>query len=221
MPRALSALSTCRRYMGFSPRAWQQFARVNLLRKNTCSNTGRPKLLIPARCCRLMLDRSARLQLEGLLILGCSQFPSSRIQTRLRLQGNAGLTVTAYSRIYCGADIRVFGDGLLTLKGVELNEGVEITCRKRITIGRGCLVARNVVIRDCDAHQLQGKESIGDVCIGDNVWIGTRAIILKGVTIGDGAVVAAGAVVTKDVPPGCLVAGVPAKVKRQNVVWVP
>ena len=54
---------------------------------------------------------------------------------------------------------------------------------------------------------------------GDKVWIATNAMILPGVTIGDGAIVAAGAVVTKDVPPRCMVAGVPAKVIKENVEW--
>jgi acetyltransferase-like isoleucine patch superfamily enzyme len=57
------------------------------------------------------------------------------------------------------------------------------------------------------------------VAIGDNVWIGAKAIILKGVTIGDGAVVAAGSVVTKDVAPGVLVAGNPARTLKSNVQW--
>lgn len=59
----------------------------------------------------------------------------------------------------------------------------------------------------------------GGVRIGDKVWIATNAMILPGVTIGDGAIVAAGAVVTKDVPPRCMVAGVPAKVIKENVEW--
>jgi hypothetical protein len=54
----------------------------------------------------------------------------------------------------------------------------------------------------------------GEIAIGSDVWIGTRAMILSGVTIGHGAVVAAGAVVTRDVPPYAIVAGVPARVLR-------
>lgn len=59
----------------------------------------------------------------------------------------------------------------------------------------------------------------GGVNIGNKVWIATGAMILPGVTIGDGAIVAAGAVVTKDVPEKCMVAGVPAKVIKENVEW--
>lgn len=59
----------------------------------------------------------------------------------------------------------------------------------------------------------------GGVNIGNKVWIATNAIILPGVTIGDGAIIAAGAVVTKDVPSRSMVAGVPAKVIKENVEW--
>ena len=55
--------------------------------------------------------------------------------------------------------------------------------------------------------------------IGNKVWIASGAMILPGITIGDGAIVAAGAVVTKDVPSRCMVAGVPAKVIKENVDW--
>ena len=56
------------------------------------------------------------------------------------------------------------------------------------------------------------------ITIGDHVWVGERAMILKGVTVGDGAVIAAGAVVTRDVEPGTLVAGVPARYVR-HATW--
>lgn len=64
-----------------------------------------------------------------------------------------------------------------------------------------------------------GKEKSAPIHIGNHVWIGARATILKGVTIGDGAVVAAGAVVNKDVPPNTLVGGVPARIIKENISW--
>ena len=57
------------------------------------------------------------------------------------------------------------------------------------------------------------------VRIGNHVWIGENSMVLKGVAIGDGAVVAASSVVTRDVPPRCLVAGAPAKVVREDIEW--
>lgn len=57
------------------------------------------------------------------------------------------------------------------------------------------------------------------VTIGDHIWIGARTNVLNGVTVGDGAVVAAGSLVTRDVPPRALVGGVPARVLREDVDW--
>jgi acetyltransferase-like isoleucine patch superfamily enzyme len=75
---------------------------------------------------------------------------------------------------------------------------------------------------DSDSHTIgpaNGPVS-APIEIGDHVWIGARAMVLKGVTIGDGAVVAAASVVTKDVAPGTLVAGSPARYVR-DVTWTP
>jgi len=98
-----------------------------------------------------------------------------------------------------------------------------ITSINRIEIGNGVVTGKFVTITD-NSH---GETSIsalqspptdrplvskGGVCIGNNVWIGEKATILPGVTIGNGAVVAANSVVTKDVPAYCVVAGIPAKV---------
>lgn len=74
---------------------------------------------------------------------------------------------------------------------------------------------------DSDIHTVvrDGFKATKPVDIGRNVWIGNRATILKGVKVGNGAVVAAGAVVTHNVPDKCLVAGVPAHIIRENVAW--
>lgn len=75
------------------------------------------------------------------------------------------------------------------------------------------------MITDSDYHPINGQDPDAPVTIGEHVWIGSRSIVMKGVTIGDGAIVAAGSVVTKDVPAGALVAGVPAQVVRDGVSW--
>ena len=76
-------------------------------------------------------------------------------------------------------------------------------------------------MRDSDDHTINGssKPMTQSIVIGDHVWIGMNVTILKGVRVGNGAIIAAGAVVTKDVPENALVGGVPAKVIKTGVSW--
>ncbi|HVX15432.1 MAG TPA: acyltransferase [Pirellulales bacterium] len=113
----------------------------------------------------------------------------------------------------------VIGDG--TFIGHDCDIGVASSIR----IGRSCLIASRTCISDHDGHPLDAtrrraglptpREQVQPVVIGDDVWIGAGALILKGVTIGDRSVVAARAVVTKDVPADVIVAGNPARVVRR------
>ena len=98
---------------------------------------------------------------------------------------------------------------------------MQITCGDTIEIGKGATIGRDVVIRSFDGHTIASESyRISEpIKIGKHVWIGQGATILKGVTIGDGAIVAAGALVSKDVPAYSIVAGVPAKVIKENVKW--
>jgi acetyltransferase-like isoleucine patch superfamily enzyme len=95
-----------------------------------------------------------------------------------------------------------------------------VRSRDSITIGARCAISWDVQVLDTDYHELVGSEPTRPVVIGDDVWIGARAVILKGVTIGDGAVVSAGAMVRENVPARALVGGVPARVLRSDVDWV-
>jgi acetyltransferase-like isoleucine patch superfamily enzyme len=112
----------------------------------------------------------------------------------------------------------VKGTGTLTIgQGTRVN-GTHIAVAGNVTIGKFVRIAPYTLILDSDFHDLhdhtaEGKK--GNIVIGDNVWIASRATILKGVTIGEGSVIAAGSVVTKDVPPYCVAAGVPAKVIKR------
>ena len=107
------------------------------------------------------------------------------------------------------------GKNITVGKNVFINEGCCFQDQSGITIGDDCLIGQQVVIATLN-HDLSPKHRKdmlpAPVKIGNNVWVGAHATILSGVTIGDNAVVAAGAVVTKDVPSNTVVAGVPAKV---------
>jgi acetyltransferase-like isoleucine patch superfamily enzyme len=139
----------------------------------------------------------------------------------LALGDRAKLFVRAEFKLYGGCIVAIDTGAILELNSGYLNNNSSIICCQHIKIGRDTIISNNVVIRDSDQHSLigVGREKTKPIIIGDHVWIGTNAIILKGVTIGDGAVVAAGAVVTRNVPPKTLVGGVPARVIRENIVW--
>ncbi len=103
---------------------------------------------------------------------------------------------------------------LIVGRNSRLN-GVHIDARELIQIGENVRIAPYTIILDSDFHDLKDHFADGasqPIIIEDDVWLATRCTILKGVRIGKGAVVATGAVVTKDVPPRSVVAGVPAKV---------
>jgi acetyltransferase-like isoleucine patch superfamily enzyme len=90
-------------------------------------------------------------------------------------------------------------------------------------IGDRCLIGDSVIIYDSDFHNLQpeirrdARTSCAPVTIGDNVWIGSRAMILKGVTIGDDSVIGAMSLVNSSIPARCVAAGNPARVIRELV----
>lgn len=97
---------------------------------------------------------------------------------------------------------------------VFVNYGCSISAHTHVSIGDGCLIGQYSIIMDCDYHAPGDGAGHGNsrpIVIEDGVWIGARSIVLKGVRIGRGAIVAAGTVVTKDVPPGAKVGGVPAR----------
>jgi acetyltransferase-like isoleucine patch superfamily enzyme len=166
--------------------------------------------------------RTAELSVTGRLVLGQQWDDGAPLLPGWFLVGDAArVDVTGLALTYSGVRIDVSPGAHLQLGELFFNNNVQVQCRESIVIGDGVIVAEGAVIRDSDDHPVNGKPTTAPVTIGDNVWIGLRAIVLKGVTIGDGAIVAAGAVVTKDVPPGALVAGVPATVKRLGVHWEP
>jgi acetyltransferase-like isoleucine patch superfamily enzyme len=100
---------------------------------------------------------------------------------------------------------------------VFINFGSSLVAGNHVKIGNDCLIGTHVMVMDCDFHRIEDKayDTTGvPVVIEDRVWLGNRSMVLKGVTVGHDAVVAAGSILTHDVPPRTVVAGVPARVVR-------
>lgn len=128
--------------------------------------------------------------------------------------GGAGNNCVVEQPLFCtyGYNTTVGDNFFLNVNGKLMDSG-------KITIGNNVFIAPNVCIiteehaLDVD-QRIAGLEYTHPVTIGDNVWICAGALILPGVTIGEGSVIGAGSVVTKDIPPRCLAVGNPCKVIR-------
>jgi acetyltransferase-like isoleucine patch superfamily enzyme len=150
---------------------------------------------------------------------------------RFRSIREPGLRLGSNVRIYTWAEFSVEPGGEINVGDDSILVGPIFMCAERISVGRRVVISYHVTIADCDFHPLdrasRRKDALanaqgGDasqrpplvsrpVVIEDDAWIGIGAIVLKGVRIGRGARVAAGAVVTRDIPEGATVAGNPAR----------
>jgi lipopolysaccharide O-acetyltransferase len=111
---------------------------------------------------------------------------------------------------------------------VQINDYVHIGALQHVEIGNNVLIASRVFISDHDHGNYNSADGTSNpiippnsrplvskpVVIGNNVWVGEQVCILSGITIGDGSVIGAGTVVTRDVPPNCIVVGNPSRIVR-------
>jgi acetyltransferase-like isoleucine patch superfamily enzyme len=139
----------------------------------------------------------------------------------LTMEDNSKLIIDDYFYIVSGCHIAIGKGAKLKIGSGYIHSEATIDCSKKITIGQDVIISKDVVIRDTDSHRITSHKHnpTQPIEIENHVWIGIRATILKGVKIGKGSVIAAGAVVTKDVPENCIVGGVPAKIIKRNVNW--
>ena len=199
---------------------------IHTLWRNICLNLNKgviteSSVVVANIQSQIRIDGNGKLTLLAPLYIGKSVYKNDGLRARMHIMDGGEISVHGNFTIYNGVDIRIRKGGKLILKGGFFNMGCMIACGGLMEIGEGCAIGPNVMIRDCDSHEIVGQEgqSVKDIKIGNHVWIGQNAAILKGVTIGDGAIVAANAVVTKDVPAHCAVGGNPAKVIKENVYW--
>jgi len=170
--------------------------------------------------CVFILDKTAGIELNGTLEFNSNSIINNGRTGILRMDKNSRLVINGKFQFMYGSDVVLFSGAELKLgKNSYINSDCRIRCHQKIEIGNGCAISHDFTVMDSDAHFIDMQEKTKPVKIGNHVWIGTRVTVLKGVHIGDGAVIAAGSVVTKDVPADSLVAGVPAKVIRGKVTW--
>jgi acetyltransferase-like isoleucine patch superfamily enzyme len=164
-------------------------------------------------------------------------WPALNARLRLHTANKLGKRITLWGRpkvvnrgrMTFGERVRLVSDvatlELVSLEGGQLeigdnvfiNYGSSLVAASLVRVGNDSLIGTHVMVMDCDFHRVEDKawDTTGNpVVLEDRVWLGNRSIVLKGVTIGHDAVVAAGAVVTKDVPARTVVAGNPARVVR-------
>jgi acetyltransferase-like isoleucine patch superfamily enzyme len=162
----------------------------------------------------------ARLQLRRCTEVG----PLTQVRGRV--------TVHNGGRITLGRKVRLYGEQvpveLAALPGAEvsigdrtaINAGTSICAHRSVRIGANCGIGNYTLIMDTDFHIVGDYEQVrvpepSPVVIGDNVWIAARSVVMKGVTIGDGAVVCAGSVVVTNVAPNTMVGGSPARLIKK------
>lgn len=169
---------------------------------------------------KLILNKTSKINVNERLKLNDNMIKNNGRTTILRMDENSELVVGKFSVFY-GGDIICFKNSKLEIGSGFVNSNVKIRCTELIKIGEDVAISHNVTIMDSDAHELinEGYKKTKPINIGNHVWIGSGAMILKGVKIGDGAVIAAGSIVTNYVPSNCIAAGVPAKIIKKDVTW--
>jgi galactoside O-acetyltransferase len=147
------------------------------------------------------------------------------VEPSVRITGYENITFGDSVSLLTGSVLQAHFGNLVIGSRVSINSNAFISPANggTILIGDDVLIAQNVVLRAADHNyirldipmNLQGHEG-GNITIENDVWIGANAVVTKNVRIGHGAIVAAGAVVTRDVPPFSVVAGVPARIIRNR-----
>jgi acetyltransferase-like isoleucine patch superfamily enzyme len=156
-------------------------------------------------------------------ICGRARVPLSvRLFGRVRLRGNGevefGQSVTIVGDVVPVEFVAHQGARISIGDHSFINYGTSISAYKHVEIGRHCLIGHYTLILDRNEHGVEHRELAPPpvpVMIGDHVWIGSRVIILPGISIGHHSVIGAGSVVTEDVAANCLVVGNPARVVRR------
>ena len=172
----------------------------------------------------IFINSSANIEINGILRIGCNWNNFSNYLTNFVVGDSATVMVNGNFRILSGARVSVNNNARLVLGDNGLcNLCCNIRCFNSICIGDNVRISENCVLSDSDNHDIyyEGKETpiSMPIMIKDHALIGLNCTILKGVTINNDSVIAAGSVVIKDVPSRSITGGVPAKVIKSDISW--
>lgn len=182
--------------------------------------SGKGILRFNPRLTHFIFGNGSEIRIDGELWIGANSFGNNGRSNIIRIDKNAILDVEGNFKLMYGADVILFPNSQFTVGNNSfINSDCKVRCHKSIQIGKDCKISHDFIVMDSDVHYLAGDNHTEEVIIEDNVWIGTRVIVLSGAKIGQGSVVAAGALVNKEYPPHSLIAGVPGKVIRTGIEW--
>lgn len=193
-----------------------------LLKLRTIFLNLKSKLIVSFLKSNKNIEIGKKLELKGTPLIDIKDDCFLLIEDSVTLNSqNRGYHVNMHS------PIKLYADRKGAIIRIGANTRIHGTCihaYESITIGKNCLIAANCQIFDGSGHDLSFSDVENrintrgvskPVLIEDNVWIGINSIILPGVTIGNGSVIAANSVVTKDIPPMVLAGGNPAKIIKR------
>jgi UDP-3-O-[3-hydroxymyristoyl] glucosamine N-acyltransferase len=185
----------------------------------------RSKYFLPVKCGKnlsIEFDTNSVIlfhEQQSRLYLNKSWTKKTPFSSHLTMGKNSRMEVNGIFSFYYNSNIGIYPEATFSLGSGFVNYNALITVYRYVKIGYNVIIGPNCVIRDTDDHTIDAKQSFESIDIKDNVWIGTNVTILKGVTIGEGAIIAAFSLVNKSVPPFSLAGGIPAKIIRENVKW--
>jgi acetyltransferase-like isoleucine patch superfamily enzyme len=188
---------------------------LRFMRRHGMLNFKYLRLLVRLARRRYLHPTGRRLRTDGIAFIG------PRVVLQIGRRGR--IELGRWSWLGHGTKIRCH-EGLVSIGAkTVLGQECTISAYQQISIGRECVIADRVMLIDFDHGVVEVERPIRlqgiykrDVNVGNNVWIGYGACILRGVTVGDNAIIGTSSVVTKDVPANAVVAGMPARVIRMR-----
>lgn len=192
------------------------------MRAMVALSLGRPLLWVEPvrlRVARFVFEVWGRGQIRGHVA------PRVQFIGWITVEGTRNVHIGSGTRIGRRSYLKTDGDGRIDIgEHVTINDGATLVSYDHIAIGDNAMIGEYVSIRDANHGTKRGElvrlqaHTASPIRIGEDAWIGRGVCVLKGVTIGDGAVIAANSVVTKDVPANSIVGGVPARVLGERKV---